>query len=83
MGHGLILCEYELSTFRNKRVIKKQASFFMTPKFRNFGRKNRFFAEHEKSKVLLRLIVSKLFGIFFGPAGGRSLRARVPLMVGT
>ena len=62
MGHGLVLCEYELSTFRIERVIKTQASFFMTPKFRNFGRKNRIFAELEKSKVLLRHIVSEHLG---------------------
>ena len=62
MGHGLILCEYELSTFRIERVIKNQASFFMTPKFRIFGRKNRFFAELQKSKILLGRIVSEHLG---------------------
>ena len=73
MDHGLVLCEYELSTFRIERIIKNQASFFMTPKFRNFGRKNRFFAEHQKSKILLRHIVSEQFGIFFPalPGAGR------------
>ena len=79
MGHGLILCEYELSTFRIERVIKKQASFFMTPKFRNFGRKHRFFAEHQKSKILLRHIVSEQFGIFFRPCRGPlAARSRPP-----
>ena len=79
MGHGLILCEYELSTFRIERVIKTQASFFMTPKFRNFGRKNRFFAGPQKSKILVGLIVSEHFGIFFAPCRGPlAARSRPP-----
>ena len=53
MGHVLVLWEYELSTFRIKRVIETQASFSMTPKFRNFGRKNRIFAGIQKSKMLV------------------------------
>ena len=79
MGHGLILCEYEPSTFRNKRVIKNQARFFMSPKFRNFGSKHQFFAEHQKSKILLRHIVSEQFGIFFRPCRGPlAARSRPP-----
>ena len=79
MGHGLVLCEYELSTFRIERVIKRQASFFMTSKFRNFGRKNRFFAGRQKSKILVRLIVSEHLGIFFRPCRGQlAARSRPP-----
>ena len=81
MGHGLILCEYELSTFRIERVIKNQASFFMTSKFRNFGRKNRFFAEPQKSKILVILIVSEHLGVFFRPCRG-PLAARSPVPYG-
>ena len=79
MGHGLILCEYELSTFRIERVIKNQASFFMTPKFRNFGGKNRIFAGPQKSKILLGHIVSEHLGIFFRPCRGPlAARSRPP-----
>ena len=70
MGYGLVLCEYELSSFRIERVIKNQASFFMTPKFRIFGRKHLIFAGLQKSKILLRRIVSEHFGIFFRPCRG-------------
>ena len=79
MGHGLIFCEYELWMFRIEIVIKKQASFFMTPKFRNFGHKNRFFVEPQKSKILLRHIVSEPCGIFFRPCRGPlAARSRPP-----
>ena len=79
MGHGLILCEYELSTFRIERVIKTQASFFITSKFRNVGRKNKIFARPQKSKILVGLIVSEHFGIFFAPCRGPlAARSRPP-----
>ena len=34
MGHGLVLCEYELPPLRNKKVIGDHATCSMTPKFR-------------------------------------------------
>ena len=34
MGHGLVLCEYELPPLRNKKVIGDHATGSMTPKFR-------------------------------------------------
>ena len=34
MGHGLVLCEYERSPLRNKKVIGDHATCSMTPKFR-------------------------------------------------
>ena len=34
MGHGLVLCEYERSPLRNKKVIGCHATCSMTPKFR-------------------------------------------------
>ena len=34
MGHGLVLCEYELPPLRNKKVIRDHATGSMTPKFR-------------------------------------------------
>ena len=33
MGHGLVLCEYELLPLRNKKVIGDHATGSMTPKF--------------------------------------------------
>ena len=82
MGHGLVLCEYELSTFRIERVIKKQASFFMTQKFRIFfDRKHRIFAGHDKSKILLRHASSEHLGIFFRALPGAARCARAsPLL---
>ena len=34
MGHGLVLCEYELPPLRNKKVIGDHATYSMTSKFR-------------------------------------------------
>ena len=34
VGHGLVLCEYERSPLRNKKVIGDHATCSMTPKFR-------------------------------------------------
>ena len=36
MDHGLVLREYQLLTFRNRRVTKNQASFFHDPQFSKF-----------------------------------------------
>ena len=34
MGHGLVLCEYEVPPMRNKKIIGTHAAGSMTPKFR-------------------------------------------------
>ena len=49
----------------------------MTPKFRNFGLKNRLFARAQKSKKLIAVVESEGVAIFFRPCRGPLAGARV------